>query len=122
MRRGLPRRCPPWITCGLWLWPWLWLVAVAVAQVGDPAFTTLWEALAVLVSVKLWLRPCHTRAAVELRSDSLADPAGMNLDDLDERLNRVVIRVTQDRVAPLRGIEPQLCGVRHPDCMRLPDA
>jgi len=38
---------------------------------GDSGFTTLWEALAVLVAIKLW-RQGHAGLRVALRSDSLA--------------------------------------------------
>ena len=41
------------------------------AQLGDSAFTTLWEALAILVAFRLWRRPGHASATIAPRSDSL---------------------------------------------------
>ena len=41
------------------------------ATIGESGFTTLWEALAILVAVRLWRRPDHTRVVVHVRSDSL---------------------------------------------------
>jgi hypothetical protein len=41
------------------------------AKIGDPAFTTLWEALAIAVAIKLWTSKLGPSASFELRSDSL---------------------------------------------------
>jgi hypothetical protein len=41
------------------------------AKIGDPAFTTLWEALAIAVAIKLWSSKLGPTASFELRSDSL---------------------------------------------------
>ena len=44
------------------------------ASVGDPAFNILWEALAILVALRLWRKPNHQGASIEIRSDSLRFP------------------------------------------------
>ena len=41
------------------------------AQVGDPAFNTLWEALAVLVAPREWADRFSPDRPVEIRSDNL---------------------------------------------------
>ena len=41
------------------------------ATLGDSAHTTTWEALAILVALRLWRTQLHVRAALALRSDSL---------------------------------------------------
>ena len=41
------------------------------AKIGDPAFTTLWEALAIAVAIKLWTDKLGPATTFELRSDSL---------------------------------------------------
>ena len=41
------------------------------AKIGDPAFTTLWEALAIAVAIKLWSSRLGPSTTFELRSDSL---------------------------------------------------
>ena len=41
------------------------------AKIGDSAFTTLWEALAIAVAIKLWAEKLGPAATFELRSDSL---------------------------------------------------
>ena len=41
------------------------------ATKGDSAFTTVWEALAILVALRLWRQPRHLHAAFAVRSDSL---------------------------------------------------
>ena len=41
------------------------------ATIGDPGFNTLWEALAILVSVRVWRRYFGRNIIVGLRSDSL---------------------------------------------------
>jgi hypothetical protein len=41
------------------------------AKIGDPAFTTLWEAMAIAVAIKLWSSKLGPTASFELRSDSL---------------------------------------------------
>jgi hypothetical protein len=38
---------------------------------ADPAFQTTWEALAILVAVRLWLQSTHDGIRIEIRSDSL---------------------------------------------------
>jgi hypothetical protein len=39
---------------------------------GEAAYNTTWEALAVLVAMRLWREAIDTRLSVEVRSDSLA--------------------------------------------------
>ena len=41
-------------------------------RLGDPAFNTTWEALAIIVAIKLWLAPLHVATRVAIRSDSLS--------------------------------------------------
>ena len=41
------------------------------ASLGDPAFNILWEALAILVALRLWRKPNHQCASIEIRSDNL---------------------------------------------------
>ena len=40
-------------------------------KIGDPEFTTLWEALAIAVAIKLWTDKLGPSTTFELRSDSL---------------------------------------------------
>jgi hypothetical protein len=42
------------------------------SEIGDPAFNTIWEALAILVAVRLWRQPSHLGISLELKSDSMA--------------------------------------------------
>ena len=41
------------------------------AAIGDPAFNTLWEALAILVALRLWRTRQHVASTIEIRSDNL---------------------------------------------------
>ena len=41
------------------------------AKVGDPAYNTIWEALAILVALRLWRTSSHQGASFEIRSDNL---------------------------------------------------
>ena len=41
------------------------------AAIGESDFLTIWEALAILVGMRVWRDPAHTSAAVSVRSDSL---------------------------------------------------
>eukprot|EP00435_Cladocopium_sp_Y103_P022262 s2504_g5.t1 len=41
------------------------------AQKGDPAFNTAWEALALLVALRLWLPRCPKFLAVRIKSDNV---------------------------------------------------
>ena len=41
------------------------------ASRGDPAFNILWEALAILVALRLWRTSQHLGASIEVRSDNL---------------------------------------------------
>ena len=41
------------------------------ARVGEPASNTLWEALAVLVALRVWRAHCGPRAPLQIRSDNL---------------------------------------------------
>ena len=41
------------------------------AKLGDSAFLTIWEALAILVALRVWRDPSHRDARVAIRSDSL---------------------------------------------------
>jgi hypothetical protein len=45
---------------------------VLTAVRADPAFQTTWEALAILVAVRLWLQSTHDGIRIEIRSDSLS--------------------------------------------------
>ena len=47
-------------------------VTILAARRADPAFQTAWEALAILVAVRLWLSPLHDGVRVEIRSDSFS--------------------------------------------------
>ena len=67
------------------------------ARLGDPAFNTLWEGLAVLVSLRLWAPSFGPYAKVTVRSDNLgflqalaARRAG------DSGLNRILQEVSLD--------------------------
>ena len=42
------------------------------SEIGDPAYNTVWEALAILVAVRLWRQPSHLGISLELKSDSMA--------------------------------------------------
>ena len=42
------------------------------AEKANPAFQTTWEALAILVAVRLWLKSNHDGIRVRVRSDSLS--------------------------------------------------
>jgi hypothetical protein len=42
------------------------------AERANPSFQTTWEALAILVAVRLWLRENHDGIRIEIRSDSLS--------------------------------------------------
>ena len=41
------------------------------ASAGDPAFNTAWEALALLVALRLWLTGCPRNIAVRVKSDNV---------------------------------------------------
>ena len=41
---------------------------------GDPAFNTLWEALAILVALRLWRTAGHSSSVMEIRSANLPSP------------------------------------------------
>ena len=47
------------------------------ATLGDPAFNTTWEALAVLVAIRLWRNKRHLSASLLLKSDSLGTLSAM---------------------------------------------
>ena len=67
------------------------------AKTGDPAFNTLWEALAILVALRLWQSKLHVGIRVEVRSDSLAAIRVMfKLASPDKRLNAVAREIALD--------------------------
>ena len=47
------------------------LLAKFKAEKGDPAFNTAWEAMALLVALRLWLSGCPRTLAVRVKSDNV---------------------------------------------------
>ena len=67
------------------------------ATVGDSAFNTVWEALAVLVAMRLWRPRLSTSGSFEIRSDSLgALGATLRCSSPTWRLNAIISEIMID--------------------------
>jgi hypothetical protein len=70
------------------------------AKKGDPAFNTLWEALALLVGLRLWLAKCPKHLSVRVKSDNVgALRMLLNLASRKELMSIVAREVALDVAA-----------------------
>jgi hypothetical protein len=58
---------------------------------ADPAFQTTWEALAILVAVRIWLALAHEGIRIEIRSDSLSALSAAGKATSGSRAVRVIL-------------------------------
>ena len=73
------------------------------AKRGVSDFNTLWEALAILIAVRLWRRASHVVAQIEVRSDSLGSLRMLNkLSSPDPSLNVIARELALDSARLLR--------------------
>ena len=67
------------------------------AKKGVSDFNTLWEALAILVAVRLWRKDEHQALRLEVRSDSLGALSAVNkLASPDPKLNSIARELALD--------------------------
>ena len=73
------------------------VVPVDMSSPEDVDFNTLWEALAILVAIRLWRLSSHNAAVIEVRSDSLGALRSLNkMASPDPNLNTIAREMALD--------------------------